>query len=99
MPSYTASKHGVAGLTRLLANEWAGKGINVNAIAPGYIVTNNTAALREDPERSAELLSRIPAGRFGEAEEIAGAAVYLSSPAASYVHGTILSVDGGWLAR
>ncbi len=99
VPSYTASKHGVAGLTRLLANEWAGKGINVNAIAPGYIVTNNTAALREDPDRSAELLSRIPAGRFGEADEIAGAAVYLSSPAASYVNGAILSVDGGWLAR
>ena len=80
VPSYTASKHGVAGLTKLLANEWAAKGINVNAIAPGYIATNNTTALREDPERSAEILARIPAGRWGEADDIAGAAVYLPRP-------------------
>ena len=99
VPSYTASKHGVAGLTKLLANEWAQKGINVNAIAPGYIETSNTEALRADPKRNAELLSRIPAGRWGQAEDIAGAAVYLCAPASNYVHGTLLSVDGGWLAR
>ena len=99
IPSYTASKHGVAGLTKLLANEWAAKGINVNAIAPGYIATNNTTALREDPKRSAEILGRIPAGRWGDADDIAGAAVFLSSPAAGYIHGAVLSVDGGWLAR
>jgi 2-deoxy-D-gluconate 3-dehydrogenase len=99
IPSYTASKHGVAGLTKLLANEWAAKGINVNAIAPGYIETNNTEALRADPVRSAAILDRIPAGRWGEASDIAGAAVFLASPAARYVHGAILPVDGGWLAR
>ncbi len=99
IPSYTASKHGVAGLTKLLANEWAAKGINVNAIAPGYIETNNTEALRNDPVRNQAILDRIPAGRWGQAEDIAGAAVYLCSPAARYVHGTVLSVDGGWLAR
>jgi 2-deoxy-D-gluconate 3-dehydrogenase len=99
VPSYTASKHGVAGLTKLLANEWAQKGINVNAIAPGYIETSNTEALRADPKRNAELLSRIPAGRWGQAEDIAGAAVYLCAAASNYVHGTLLSVDGGWLAR
>jgi 2-deoxy-D-gluconate 3-dehydrogenase len=99
VPSYTAAKHGVAGLTKVLANEWASKGINVNAIAPGYIETNNTEALRADPDRSKAILDRIPAGRWGAAEDIAGAAVFLASPAARYVHGTILPVDGGWLAR
>ncbi|MES2969301.1 MAG: 2-dehydro-3-deoxy-D-gluconate 5-dehydrogenase KduD [Pseudomonadota bacterium] len=99
VPSYTASKHGVAGLTKLLANEWAGRGINVNAIAPGYIETNNTEALRADPDRAASILSRIPAGRWGAPEDIAGAAVFLASPAARYVHGAVLNVDGGWLAR
>lgn len=99
VPSYTASKHGVAGLTKLLANEWAAKGINVNAVAPGYIETNNTTALREDPARNAAILERIPAGRWGAPEDIAGAAVYLCTPAAHYVHGAILNVDGGWLAR
>ncbi len=99
IPSYTASKSGVAGLTKLLANEWAAKGINVNAIAPGYIATNNTAPLRADAERSKAILDRIPAGRWGEPEDIAGAAVFLASPAAGYVHGAIFNVDGGWLAR
>ncbi len=99
IPSYTASKHGVAGLTKLLANEWAARGINVNAVAPGYIETNNTEALRADPDRSRAILDRIPAGRWGEAADIAGAAVFLASPAAKYIHGTILPVDGGWLAR
>ncbi|MBA3325889.1 MAG: SDR family oxidoreductase, partial [Rhodobacteraceae bacterium] len=97
--SYTAAKHGVAGLTKLLANEWAARGINVNAIAPGYIATNNTAALRADPDRNRAILERIPAGRWGEPADIAGAAVFLASPAARYVHGAILPVDGGWLAR
>ena len=99
VPSYTAAKHGVAGLTRILANEWAAKGINVNAVAPGYISTNNTEALRADPERSKAILDRIPAGRWGEASDIAEAAVFLASPAAAYVHGVVLPVDGGWLAR
>lgn len=99
VPSYTASKHGVAGLTKILANEWAAQGINVNAIAPGYIATDNTTALRQDPVRSAEILSRIPAGRWGDPKDIAGTAVYLSSNAANYVNGAILNVDGGWLAR
>ena len=99
VPSYTASKHGVAGLTKLLANEWAAKGINVNAVAPGYIETNNTEALRADESRNAAILDRIPAGRWGAASDIAGAAVYLCPPAANYVHGAILNVDGGWLAR
>jgi 2-deoxy-D-gluconate 3-dehydrogenase len=99
IPSYTASKSGLAGLTRLLACEWAGRGINVNAIAPGYFVTNNTAALREDPERNAAILGRIPAGHWGQPEEIGGAAVFLASRAADYVHGITLPVDGGWLAR
>jgi 2-deoxy-D-gluconate 3-dehydrogenase len=97
--SYTASKSGLAGLTRILANEWAAKGINVNAIAPGYIVTNNTEALRNDPDRSSDILKRIPAGRWGKASDIGGTAVYLASDAASYVHGAVLPVDGGWLAR
>lgn len=99
VPSYTASKHGVAGLTKILANEWAAQGINVNAIAPGYIATDNTTALREDPVRSKEILSRIPAGRWGDATDIAGTAVFLSSKAADYIHGAVLNVDGGWLAR
>jgi 2-deoxy-D-gluconate 3-dehydrogenase len=99
VPSYTASKSGLAGLTRLLACEWARKGINVNAIAPGYFVTNNTQALREDPARSADILARIPAGRWGEPGDIGGAAIFLASPASDYVHGAILPVDGGWLAR
>ena len=97
--SYTASKSGVAGLTRLLANEWAAKGINVNAIAPGYVATHNTAALQADPNRNRDILARIPAGRWARPEDIAGAAVFLSSAAADYVHGAIIPVDGGWLAR
>ena len=97
--SYTASKSGVAGLTRLLANEWAPNGINVNAIAPGYFETDNTAALREDAARSREVLGRIPAGRWGRPKDLAGAAVFLASAASDYVHGTIIPVDGGWLAR
>lgn len=99
VPSYTASKHGVAGLTKLLANEWAAKSINVNAVAPGYVETNNTEALRADADRSKAILERIPAGRWGRPEDIAGAAVYLCTPAAAYVHGAVLNVDGGWLAR
>ena len=97
--SYTASKSAVAGLTKLLANEWAVRGINVNAIAPGYIVSNNTEALRNDPDRSADILKRIPAGRWGSPADIGGTAVYLASDAANYVHGAIFPVDGGWLAR
>jgi 2-dehydro-3-deoxy-D-gluconate 5-dehydrogenase len=98
VPSYTASKHGVAGLTKLLANEWAAKGINVNAIAPGYVRTDATQALQDDPARSEKLLSRIPAGRWGEPSDMGGAAVFLASRASDYCHGTILVVDGGWLA-
>lgn len=97
--SYTSSKSGVAGLTKLLANEWARHGINVNAIAPGYFATNNTDALRADEKRNAEILGRIPAGRWGAPSDLAGAAVFLASRAADYVHGTIVAVDGGWLAR
>ena len=97
--SYTASKSGVLGITRLLANEWAAKGINVNAIAPGYIVTRNTAALREDEVRNREILGRIPAGRWGVPADLGGAAVFLASSASDYVHGAVLPVDGGWLAR
>lgn len=97
--SYTASKSGLAGLTRLLACEWAGKGINVNAIAPGYVITNNTVALRKDPERSKAILDRIPAGRWATPDDIAGTVVFLASDAANYVHGVTLPVDGGWLAR
>jgi 2-deoxy-D-gluconate 3-dehydrogenase len=97
--SYTAAKSGLAGLTRLLANEWAGKGINVNAIAPGYFATSNTQALRADETRSKEILARIPAGRWGEPEDLAGAAVFLASRASDYMHGAIVPVDGGWLAR
>ena len=99
VPSYTAAKHGVAGLTKIMANEWAAKGVNVNAIAPGYIETNNTEALRADPDRNKAILDRIPAGRWGKADDIAETAVFLSSPAANYIHGAILNVDGGWLAR
>ncbi|MGQ9369310.1 2-dehydro-3-deoxy-D-gluconate 5-dehydrogenase KduD [Azospirillum sp. ST 5-10] len=99
VPSYTASKSGVAGITKLLACEWAGKGINVNALAPGYVATNNTAALRADEQRSAEILGRIPAGRWSEPADLGGPAVFLASAASDYVHGTILPVDGGWLAR
>jgi len=98
VPSYAASKHGVAGITKLLANEWAGKGINVNAIAPGYVRTDATQALQDDPVRSERLLSRIPAGRWGDPADIGGAAVFLASRASDYCHGTILVVDGGWLA-
>jgi 2-dehydro-3-deoxy-D-gluconate 5-dehydrogenase len=97
--SYTASKHGVLGLTQLLACEWAGKGINVNGIAPGYIETNNTVALRADPDRHAAILNRIPAGRWGTPSDIGDAAVFLLAPAARYVHGAMIPVDGGWLAR
>ncbi len=97
--SYTASKSGLAGLTRLLANEWAAKGINVNAIAPGYIETNNTEALRNDPVRREDILKRIPAGRWGQPSDIGGTAVFLASDAATYVHGAVIPVDGGWLAR
>ncbi len=97
--SYTASKHAVMGLTRSMANELAPRGINVNAIAPGYMVTANTQALRDDPKRSAEILGRIPAGRWGEADDLAGAAVCFASAASDYVHGITLPVDGGWLAR
>ena len=99
VPSYTACKHGVAGLTKLMANEWAAKGINVNALAPGYISTNNTTALRADEERNKAILDRIPAGRWGDASDMGGAAVFLASSAANYVHGAVLNVDGGWLAR
>ncbi|MGV3550961.1 2-dehydro-3-deoxy-D-gluconate 5-dehydrogenase KduD [Rhizobium sp.] len=99
IPSYTASKSGLAGITRLMACEWASKGINVNAIAPGYVETNNTTALRADAERSADILKRIPAGRWAKADDMAGAAVFLASSASDYVHGTVLLVDGGWLAR
>jgi 2-deoxy-D-gluconate 3-dehydrogenase len=97
--SYTASKSGLAGLTRLLANEWAGKGIAVNAIVPGYFATNNTTALRSDPDRNRDILARIPAGRWGDPSDLGGAAVFLASPAANYVHGALIPVDGGWLAR
>ena len=99
VPSYTASKSGLAGLTKLLANEWAAKGVNVNAIAPGYIATDNTAALQADETRNRQILERIPAGRWGATSDIGGAAVFLASPASDYVHGHVLAVDGGWLAR
>jgi 2-deoxy-D-gluconate 3-dehydrogenase len=99
VPSYTASKSGVAGITKLLANEWGARGININAIAPGYIATDNTAQLRADAERSKSILDRIPAGRWGEPSDLGGAAVFLASSASDYVNGHILAVDGGWLAR
>ncbi|GGM51854.1 SDR family oxidoreductase [Dactylosporangium sucinum] len=99
VPGYAAAKSGIAGLTRALANEWAGSGVNVNAIAPGYIATDNTQALQDHPERNEAILKRIPAGRWGRPEDISGAAVFLASDAAAYIHGTIIPVDGGWLAR
>jgi 2-deoxy-D-gluconate 3-dehydrogenase len=99
VPSYTASKSGVAGLTKLLANEWAAKGINVNAIAPGYIATNNTAALQADETRNRQILERIPAGRWGQPSDLDGAVVFLASSAADYVQGHVLVVDGGWMGR
>ncbi|MBM3070798.1 2-dehydro-3-deoxy-D-gluconate 5-dehydrogenase KduD [Enterobacter sp. RHBSTW-00994] len=99
VPSYTASKSGVLGITRLLANEWAAHGINVNAIAPGYMATNNTQQLRDDEQRSQEILERIPAGRWGLPEDLQGPVVFLASSASNYVNGHTLAVDGGWLAR
>ena len=99
VPAYTASKHAVAGLTKALANEWAKHNVQVNAIAPGYFVTDNTERLRSDPTRSSEISARIPAAYWGEPDDLAGAAVFLASPAASYVNGHVLVVDGGWMAR
>lgn len=99
VPAYTASKSAIMGITKALANEWAKYNINVNAIAPGYMATDNTKALREDEKRSEEILSRIPAGRWGTKEDMAGAAVFLASSASDYVNGHTLAVDGGWLAR
>jgi 2-deoxy-D-gluconate 3-dehydrogenase len=99
IPPYTAAKSGVAGLTRALANEWAARGINVNAIAPGYMATDNTAPLRADPVRNPAIVSRIPAGDWGQPEDLKGAVVFLASEASSYMHGTVVPVDGGWLAR
>lgn len=99
VPSYTASKSGVLGITRLLANEWAAQGINVNAIAPGYMATNNTQQLRDDEQRSQAILDRIPAGRWGLPDDLQGPVVFLASPASDYINGHTLAVDGGWLAR
>jgi 2-deoxy-D-gluconate 3-dehydrogenase len=99
VPSYAASKGGVALLTKALANEWAASGVNVNAIAPGYIRTDNTRALQDDPARSEDILRRIPAGRWGEPSDLEGAFLFLASSASDYVHGVVLPVDGGWLAR
>lgn len=99
VPAYTASKHAVAGLTKALANEWAARGVTVNAIAPGYMATDNTAPLRADDDRAASILSRIPAGRWGEASDLQGAFVFLASDAAAYVTGAVIPVDGGWLVR
>ena len=99
VPGYTAAKSAIAGLTRALSNEWSPYGVQVNAIAPGYIATDNTEALRADPERAAAILARIPAGRWGRPDDLAGAAVFLASPASDYVTGTVIPVDGGWLAR
>lgn len=99
VPAYTASKHGVAGLTKALANEWGSKGVTVNAIAPGYISTDNTAALRADEDRNTAILARIPIARWGKPEDIASVAAFLASPAASYINGEILAVDGGWMGR
>jgi len=99
VPGYAASKGGIAQLTKALANEWAAAGVNVNAIAPGYIATDNTAALRDDVERASQILMRIPAGRWGRPDDLGGAFVFLASPASDYVHGVVLPVDGGWLAR
>jgi 2-deoxy-D-gluconate 3-dehydrogenase len=97
--SYAASKHAVAGLTKALATEWASNGVNVNAVAPGYVATANTASLRADARREAEIRARIPAGRWAQPSEVVGAVVFLASAAADYVHGHVLAVDGGWLAR
>ena len=99
VPSYTASKSAIAGLTKALANEWAPHGVNVNAIAPGYIATDNTQALQDDAVRSQSILARIPAGRWGRADDLGGAAVFLSAPASDYLNGVVLPVDGGWLGR
>jgi 2-deoxy-D-gluconate 3-dehydrogenase len=99
VPGYTASKSAVAGLVKAFANEWASKGVNINGIAPGYIATNNTTALREDPVRSKSILDRIPAARWGEAADFKGPAVFLSSPASDYMNGHVMVVDGGWMAR
>lgn len=99
VPAYAAAKHALVGLTKALANEWAGSGVNVNAVAPGYIATDNTVALRADPDREPAIRARIPAGRWGRAQDVAGAVVFLCSPAAAYVHGHVLVVDGGWMAR
>ncbi|MVN77450.1 2-dehydro-3-deoxy-D-gluconate 5-dehydrogenase KduD [Hymenobacter sp. HMF4947] len=99
VPGYAASKGAIGSLTKALANEWGGRGVNVNAIAPGYVATDNTAALRQDAERSASILSRIPAGRWAQPADFKGPAVFLASPASAYVHGTILTVDGGWMGR
>jgi 2-deoxy-D-gluconate 3-dehydrogenase len=99
VPAYAASKGGVAQLTKALSNEWAGKGINVNAIAPGYMRTDNTRALQQDETRNRQILERIPAGRWGEPSDLAGAAVFLASPASDYVNGEVLVVDGGWMGR
>jgi len=99
VPAYTASKHGVAGVTKALANEWGSRGVTVNAIAPGYISTDNTAALRADADRNASILARIPIGRWGNPEDISAVAVFLASPAARYINGEVLTVDGGWMGR
>jgi len=99
VPSYTAAKSGIAGITRALANEWAKHGINVNAIAPGYMATDNTAPLRADPNRSQAILERIPAGRWGTPADLGGVVVFLASEASSYMQGAIIPVDGGWLTR
>jgi len=99
VPGYAASKGGIGQLTKALANEWASKGVNVNAIAPGYIATDNTEALRNDPDRSKAILGRIPAGRWGNPDDFAGPAVFLASPASNYMHGTVMTVDGGWIGR
>jgi 2-deoxy-D-gluconate 3-dehydrogenase len=99
VPAYAAAKGGVAQLTKALANEWSGSGVNVNAIAPGYMVTDNTQALRDDPVRYQDITARIPAGRWGAPEDLAGAVVFLASSASNYVHGHVLVVDGGWMGR
>jgi 2-deoxy-D-gluconate 3-dehydrogenase len=99
VPGYAASKSGIAGLTKALANEWAAHGVNVNAVAPGYIATDNTQALRDDPERDRAILARIPAGRWGRADDLAGVTVFLASAASDYVNGAVIPVDGGWLGR
>lgn len=99
VPAYTASKHAIAGLTKALANEWAQYGVNINAIAPGYFKTDNTAALQQNPERNTQILARLPAGRWGEPEDLTGAVLFLAGKASDYVNGHVLAVDGGWLAR